>query len=719
MQLNANYVFPRVFDEFEYSDGRLKLTSKPNIGKYPFKIREIFYKYYPSLLHNSELSEVYSSDDLEADLLKDDDLVFLPTDLIDPDVISTKTFIKPLSFDYNILENYVHRNTNIPHYEALRGLKYITNYKLNDYFKRYVSNLPSTFRNIDIYCELFNPVDVVNRLPLALSEMDEKYLPKYFENVDEHALTNHMKQLSRYFRGTNIDNTLWELIPSDKRLMFGYCYYEVYEKYPSNIYSEEYDDYTYFHMTLNTLRISLPEGAEPFLEQVVKNDKYTGEWVKMDVTSRKYKEAVVDDVKYRLNQKNIKEEFVFCEHHSITRAVIEYIRKYKLYTLDKGGPKDVKYTSSLLYTKGVEVYNDIGVMFDKDNSTIRKLILEHTKPKFIPEIFHYELKPEDYKVDLSNDINILTAFNLYDPVILDYFVPANPISKFTRFIFDDFLRKVRQEDKHIKFGDKIINYAIEYILLSCDFDKFAKTADKSQYHEISIRKCDAFTDYVYCYIEYLINDSVLDIPYYNELIDKYIKGHTAETDNKLAYLGMLYIKRFHEEPPLVLYGSPNTNISGNTNKKMWNKYVNDSTTPKEMTDMFFWKFMIKNNGNKRSEKSTSIYTFFSNSLENKIIFVKSDVVLDSPAVLRVDIPIEFNKLKSYLHEGIETNNICMFTELTANDFNKISGGRGDIDCVVFSDRKNVYCERTPLRNVMKHLLESIEVEYEIEINSEF
>jgi hypothetical protein len=132
----------------------------------------------------------------------------------------------------------------------------------------------------------------------------------------------------------------------------------------------------------------------------------------------------------------------------------------------------------------------------------------------------------------------------------------------------------------------------------------------------------------------------------------------------------------------------------------------------EMLSMKYYDYMVKSNGVKRNPNQTIMYSYFSNSNENKLIFCKSDVELLDPAIPRYYIPVEFKKLKQYLHEDLLTTDICMFTQLTKNDWEKVAGGKEDIDIVAFNDMKNVYRERMPLKEVIKYLIDNIEIEFD-------
>ena len=213
-----------------------------------------------------------------------------------------------------------------------------------------------------------------------------------------------------------------------------------------------------------------------------------------------------------------------------------------------------------------------------------------------------------------------------------------------------------------------------------------------------------------------------------EDIVHYIQRFSLNDDPFRFDIGFAWVEMFHEEPPLMFYPSPNYHEStstdlpnarkpwqrGKTIADAWSAVNSDATVPNEMTSMKYYDYMVKSNGVKRNPNQTIMYSYFSNSNENKLVFCRSDVELLDPAVPRFYIPVEFKKLKRYLHEDLLTTDICMFAQLTKNDWDKIASGKESIDVVAFNDMKNIYRERTPLRNVIKYLVDNIAIEFDVE-----
>ena len=201
---------------------------------------------------------------------------------------------------------------------------------------------------------------------------------------------------------------------------------------------------------------------------------------------------------------------------------------------------------------------------------------------------------------------------------------------------------------------------------------------------------------------------------WNDFWNKY-KNYPNVDSMKPRYCAE-WIIAYHEEPPLEIYVSPRTSCGGTrgTTADVWRKYVCSDDVPKEMTTMSYYEYMIMSKGKKRNPNNTTMYTFFSNSDENKIIFCKSDVELMGPARARYNIELNYDLVKPFLHEEIDTNGICSFTHLTKDDWNKVAGGRNDYDIVCFSEMKNIYRERTPIKDVLEYLTNAIELKFGVQ-----
>ena len=142
-----------------------------------------------------------------------------------------------------------------------------------------------------------------------------------------------------------------------------------------------------------------------------------------------------------------------------------------------------------------------------------------------------------------------------------------------------------------------------------------------------------------------------------------------------------------------------------------------STLPREYTERRFYDYMMKNKS-KRSTDCTAIYTLFSNNNEHKIIFIDDNNLLESPAKKRMTIPIKYELVKTFFGEELDTNNVTMLSKISGSDFDKICGGNHLIDCFVYSDIKNIYRERTPLKQILDFFVNVIQIKFNIKVTYE-
>ena len=212
-----------------------------------------------------------------------------------------------------------------------------------------------------------------------------------------------------------------------------------------------------------------------------------------------------------------------------------------------------------------------------------------------------------------------------------------------------------------------------------------------------------------------INKKQINKDNWNDIWNKY-KDYPNVESMKPRYCAE-WIITYREEPPLEIYIPPGVGCGARgvhgTIADIWCKYV-CSDVPKEMTSMSYYEYMIMSKGKKRNPNNTTMYTFFSNSDENKIIFCESDIELMEPARARYHIELNYDLVKPFLHEEIETNGICSFTHLTKDDWNKVAGRECDYDVVCFSEMKNINRERTPIKDVLEYLTNAIELKFGIQ-----
>ena len=227
---------------------------------------------------------------------------------------------------------------------------------------------------------------------------------------------------------------------------------------------------------------------------------------------------------------------------------------------------------------------------------------------------------------------------------------------------------------------------------------------------------EQFPDYYVSWFDSFIQKRIINKSNFSDYWNKY--SNKSRIANNIPGFCGTWIKAFHEEPPLELYVSPNT-ACGAYNKPpagVWRDYVSVDTVPNEMKSMNYWQYMISTSGKKRNPNHTVAYSFFSNSECNKIVFIRAISELTAPAKQRFNIPVDFDELKTFLTEELITNDICSFKKLTNDDWNKIAGGNTGLDVVVFSEMKNIYNERTPLRQVLDYLKENIEIQFDVQVD---
>ena len=366
---------------------------------------------------------------------------------------------------------------------------------------------------------------------------------------------------------------------------------------------------------------------------------------------------------------------------------------------------------------------------------VRRIYMEDTIGEDLFEQLNEKARKEYAEIVTTQFDNIMRF------KILDY---CDIIGRYNRFRMSepDMSGSITQKIASLwtddeKVQERIKNtfdYCIQYLISSMYLKLVIKYGTIAQ----KVRVCmnhDAYTadvllqmnsDIVIPYCYELIKMKTITPDNIQEYVEKYgILSHADRFD-----LGFAWVETYKEEPPLCIYPNPNyvENLSkdktnpiskwrtGRNIKDAWSVAINASTIPQEMCSMKYYDYMVKSNGVKRNPKQTIMYSFFSNSSENKLVFCRSDVELLDPAVPRWYIPVEFKSLKRYLHEDLITTDICMFSQLTKNDWEKISRGKDDIDVVVFCDNKNIYRERTPLKTIIKYVVDNINIEFDVECN---
>ena len=197
-----------------------------------------------------------------------------------------------------------------------------------------------------------------------------------------------------------------------------------------------------------------------------------------------------------------------------------------------------------------------------------------------------------------------------------------------------------------------------------------------------------------------------------EYIENFPNNWRTELYNKRV-LASYWIEYMRIEPPLSIYPSPMDYDLA----KDWERLFS-ADTPMEMLDRRYYDYMLRNDGKKRPQNITAMYSYFSNSEFNKIIFISTDDVLDKPAKLRFIIPVSFDVVKEFLTEDLDIGGLCKFTRITNDDWTKITGGKDRIDVVAFSNVKNVYGEYSKMSELIEYFKSSIEVKFDITLNKD-
>ena len=793
-----DFVFTRIFNIKIDSESNDKVTFADNFDLLKFSIaeREIFYKYYPRFADNHrDATKIYSLKDMERDLLRDNEMIYIPDALIDPDVILTKKFDKLLSQDYNIINAQQNFNQS-PEQYFLCKFKYIVKYGLNVFGNNNnggnnsiieliahvdpSDSSKSFFFNVDYYCALFGSNKVLNKVSGAADVVKTDALIEYlnncgkpysYNNININVIKKIEPRVLLYDTVNKSDtcgkskcttlcvrikDEIWSKLNDEGKLYISASITKEYEKLPTNLHDE-----INLHIPLQFFKdieykCKFNNMDQNFLIRCINNDTYKGEWHKLNPKCFKHYDLIELSDTCRLNEDGIKEEFKFDKNKTIINEIC--------YMIDRSRNTESPYTSVELFKLLVNYDVKLSTAFDKTIPEIKEAILSIVPPDYLYNIFKCELEITDYpkienlifdeceqRVDNDNKHlvfyphGVLDIFNLYHMNTTNTFIEYYN-RQVNEELFPNFKRFKREFKNYMLWYFKSINetyesgepYTFEFSDAFIDF--FTTQYDNDTYGlrnvfdtiirhakcdkiELLNRICEKCGWFVYDYLHSIMNNvkgneyGQFNENIFNELINKYIpENERNPNENKeLAKLGQEIIKSQNIEPFLCVYASPITVVNGDTNADVWKNYVNKYTIPIEMTNMSFYNFMIKCNGKKKNERFTSCYTFFSNSLENKIVFCEARYTLDSPAVLRFDVPIEFETIKPFLHENIDTNDICMFTTLNKDDWSKISGGNTLIDCVVFSDSKNIYRQRTPLRTVLEHLINSIEIEFETKV----
>jgi hypothetical protein len=213
-------------------------------------------------------------------------------------------------------------------------------------------------------------------------------------------------------------------------------------------------------------------------------------------------------------------------------------------------------------------------------------------------------------------------------------------------------------------------------------------------------------------LDYSLSTKILESYIYSNSKLTFEDVYSVVEQTTYYNLGTIWIKNKFCDPPFKLWApSPNIEL-----QKAYTNYVSVNL-PREYTERRFYDFMIKNKC-KRSKDCTAIYTLFSNNNEHKIIFIDDNNILETPAKKRLTIPVNYETIKTFIGEELDTNNITMLTKINGSDFDKICGGNHLLDCFVYSDIKNIYRERTPLKQILEYFVYVLQMKFNVKVTYE-
>ncbi len=754
--MEFSFVVPRIIKEFTYELNKLRLTKKLNIFDYPLPVREILYKYYSTLSNQyPKLLDTYSLLDLESDIIRDEELEFIPINVIDSDVIETKQFGKLLEPDYRIItklkeltDEQLQSSNRLLQTLLSNNLNYIVHYKFgqSEYLQheftcksQRISQalVNREFINVDLYSTIFGVCNVVNTLTRALDHLADQHVIDYIkqtESLDYDTITSIRYRF--YDSKTLTYSDKLTLTPNEWlkffRLAMPYSNALPRNLLTINIEQVDYETLLRFwqSVSLNSDVTNISSEFEDVIMQSINVDTYIGEWVKCDPKSRDYNSLHVDNETVRLNERGIKAKFEFKDINSVTYQLSNICMRFK----DKLKNANIL---RILYKYNHDLLNKF-----EHTPEVVTVMLKLIQPNEYCKHFKHELSLSQVDFDECVDY-IIKSVDILDEHDEMFANDINRLLQAFKLTVDDINMLAKHADKNVRHG--LYKYIFEecYSLkgkfdkevftLIADFEQIAQNrsiifynlayyVDEHEHVDIEyLRTCLNYKPYpnsTYDMCMKLINgakltDELLHIAL--ETLDE--NQRHASVNEDLADLGIEYIKIYREEPPFELYGNPkHINDDGESNCSMYQKSCRGLPIPREMTEESFYNYFIESHGEKKNGDYTSCYTFFSNSQVNKIIFVKASEVIHAPAELRLEIPIMFSELKRFLHEELTTNGICMFESMTNDDWNKVTAGDNSIDCVVFSDSKNIYRERNTMSNIMHHIIDNIEIKFERKVS---
>lgn len=450
-------------------------------------------------------------------------------------------------------------------------------------------------------------------------------------------------------------------------------------------------------------------------------------------------------------------------NREIVRYAFDKVVDYYDHIISKHGLTLETFTQDVLIHKYVNtdnfesVLNKVKQVDGKiELATIKKLLTLYSKLginiDFITELVEYF---KDYKNILESYITIMetTKGNVSENVIksllqhyddINEYVKKNSRSIFTQSclgnkqhaMFNELYKLIIRLVNIAKFNVHELDFITQEWLYNID-NTFSELANVIIKHACQEKKMTSLlvnkkfnNNRVNLYVNILYNLMSEDIMKKN-IDNKEIVLTIIETFNvddglskmeknkirmlKYSYhtLSYYYVSAYKEAPPFTIYCGPSTeNLAA-----IWSN-VCSMEVPLEMTNQKYYDYMISHDGEKRPANITAMYSYFSNTAENKLIFISNDDTLDKPARLRYIIPVSYDKIKEFITEDIETNGICLFTTVSNADWAKIARSNERLDIVAFSDIKNILKERTSMKSLIQFFKDAIELKFDCQLKME-
>lgn len=689
MSVSINEVFTSIFYDVYTYDRKykeLKSNQKLNVMKYPYQIRKLVYDNYNLIKDINE--NALTMEELEEIMNKDPEVKYVKTpknnmsifidNSVNVSADNVKIFNHLTSEDYD----YINGDENDKNHMILTQ---IVKYNKN------VLNTPEDIWNINYYIEnniypiynnydnniLFNVIEYNNLKKIIITndlKSIEKILIKRFVNNSSDVF-ELAKQITIPEQINNKENKYVNLMEcSDKNKLIELIEEFIISKYSNNttIYNFEEDIIKYSYNKVLDYYLSFDNlNKDLYIYSIFGNKNKIDELFKK--ISLNLNENAINEEKqnfiiklyniYAKNYHSIDYYENFGEYFNDKyRYVYYYILLCDCYKIDINTSILNKLTESLNFSE----YNlNRSILFNK--------LLEYDIGKLFIKSFDIDL----YFVIISN--------NLSENILNDILYKCVKAKKLNE-LFEALEKHNIKESEIIKYYHKCL-----YIILSIDIKN--DNQENKQYFETSL----------------------------NNFIEKYKDEennlrNSKEFDNNnnaRHTLGYYYIVAYKSVPPLSIYSHPSVEDLA----RIWEDKTS-METPLEMTNAKYYDYMIKNNGNKRPAHITALYSYFSNTAENKLIFIQNDETLDHPAKLRYIIPIEYELVKEFITEDLDTNDICLFTTISNADWKKIANDNDRLDIVAFSDYKNIYKERSSVKKLLEFFKDAIEMKFDCKLTTE-